>query len=70
MKLRERNLVFKLSMKKAIKEVKKAIASWEKKWVTKLVQEAYSAIDKAQKRNLLHKNTAARRKSQIARLAA
>lgn len=64
--LRARNLVFKLAMKKAIKDVKKAVA--EKKEagdVMDLLRVAYSAIDKAKKRNIIHKNNAARKKSRL-----
>jgi small subunit ribosomal protein S20 len=53
-------------MKKAIKAVKKSVAEWAKaadmKW---LLQKAYSTIDKAQQKNILHKNNAARKKSRL-----
>jgi len=35
------------------------------KLVQETVNKTYSSIDKAQKKNVLHKNTAARKKSQI-----
>lgn len=58
-------------MKRAVKEVKKAtIAAEPKEQLDTLVQKAYSAIDKAQKRNILHKNAAARKKSRITKAVA
>ncbi len=59
-----------MAMKKAIKDVKKAIA--EKKDagdVMELLRVAYSAIDKAKKRNIIHKNNAARKKSRLNTMA-
>ena len=35
-----------------------------------LIQFAYSAIDKAKKKNIIHKNNAARKKSRLMKLAA
>lgn len=68
--LQERNLTFKIAMKRAIKDLKKATVAGEKKEdLTVLVQSAYSAIDKAQKRNILHKNAAARKKSRLTKMA-
>ncbi len=69
--LQDRNLNFKIAMKKAVKEVKKATVAGEPKAkVGELVQKAYSAIDKAQRRNILHKNAAARKKSRLTKAAA
>jgi small subunit ribosomal protein S20 len=65
-KLRAVNDQHKGSMKKAIKEVKKAVlASTDAK---ELLVQAYSRIDKADKHNIVHKNTAARRKSRLAKM--
>ena len=65
--LRKRNDQFKLVMKKAIKAVKKASESsdWNKQ---ELLLLAYSAIDKAQRRNIIHKKNAARKKSRLSAL--
>ncbi len=54
-------------MKKAIKAVKKASESsdWNKQ---ELLLLAYSAIDKAQRRNIIHKKNAARKKSRLSAL--
>jgi len=69
--LQDRNSNFKIAMKRAVKEVKKAtIAAEPKEQLDTLVQKAYSAIDKAQKRNILHKNAAARKKSRITKAVA
>ena len=66
-KQRDTNAQKKLVMKKAIKEVKKAtIAKADN--TQELLVKAYSTIDKASKNNILHKNTAARRKSQLAKM--
>jgi len=65
--LRERNLVFKLAMKKDIKTFKKALDAWEdKEKLANLLSVAYSSIDKCKRRNILHKKTASRKKSRLA----
>ncbi len=65
--LQERNLVFKSAMKKAIKTIRKAITDGKKDAeIMPLLTAAYSAIDKAQRRNIIHKNNAARKKSRLA----
>lgn len=66
--LRERNSEFKSGMKNTMKLVKKAIDSGKTENITDLAQTAYSSIDKAERRNIIHKNNAARKKSQIARM--
>lgn len=68
--LRERNNKFKVAMKNTMKLVKKAVDSNAKDSLPSLVQSAYSAIDKAAKRNIIHKNNAARKKSLITKMAA
>ncbi len=54
-------------MKSTLKTIKKLANSGQPLVQTQL-QEAYSKIDKALKVWILHKNTAARRKSSMARL--
>ncbi len=67
MKQRDTNSQRKLTMKKTIKELKKAtIAKTDN--TKEILVKAYSAIDKAEKNNILHKNTAARRKSRLAKM--
>ena len=66
-KLRAVNDQHKGSMKKAIKEVKKAVVAGAAEVKTLLVK-AQSLIDKADKHNIVHKNTAARRKSRLTKM--
>ena len=49
----------------SIKKVKKLIVEGEKDAANKILPRAYKAIDKAAKRGLLKKNTAARKKSHL-----
>jgi small subunit ribosomal protein S20 len=68
LKNKEMNLFFKLMMKKSIKSYLKALNSKEEKTdVLSLLSKAYSAIDKAVKRGVIKKQTAARKKSRLAR---
>lgn len=66
-KMRARNLVFKLEMKSSIKKLKKAVSesSWE---FDLLLKKAYSSIDRAARRNIIHKNNASRKKSNLSKL--
>lgn len=54
-------------MKSTLKKVNKMSVSWEK-LLSSHIQDSYSKIDRALKVGILHKNTAARRKSKIAKL--
>lgn len=64
--LRERNDFFKVAMKRAIKALRKAsLAGGEKLELEGLYKGACQAIDKAQRRNIVHKNNAARKKSRL-----
>ena len=69
----ERKRVFNLrrirTMKETMKNVVKAAKDGSKAAAEKL-SEAYKAIDKALKRGVIKKSTAARRKSRIARMLA
>jgi small subunit ribosomal protein S20 len=68
--LRARNLIFKESMKKSIKLFKKSVLSNESNDVVQAnLVDAYSAIDKAARKNIIHKNNAARKKSRLAKMA-
>lgn len=58
----------KNAMLSIIKKVKKFVADKNIKEASKLLSEAYSAIDKAAKTNLIKKNTASRKKSRLSRL--
>lgn len=59
---KEVNDALKKNLRDALKEVRQAKAG-----DTKAVASAYKAIDKAAKKGLIKKNTAARRKSLVAR---
>ena len=64
----EVNLSFKLAMKKSIKDFLKSVElSADKKDVVSLLNVAYSKIDKATKQWILKKQTAARKKSRLAK---
>ena len=54
-------------MKSAIKDVKKLVADKKVKDANKSLSAAYQAIDKAVKRGVIKKNTAARKKSRLAK---
>jgi small subunit ribosomal protein S20 len=60
------NLQIKTDLKKAVKKF--TVAAADKKADPKeLLKEIYKKFDKAAKRNVMHKKTAARRKSRFAR---
>lgn len=61
-----KNTMRKSALKTSIKKAKASIANNEET-VVKSLTDAIKAIDKAAAKNLIHKNTAARRKSQLAR---
>lgn len=67
-KAREHNREIRDAYKKASKEVRKSVLSGDIKKATELLKKAYSEIDKAAKRNVIHKNNAARRKSRLTAL--
>jgi len=74
-KLTERNMKFRLDMKHSIKAVKKDISIAAKSAekvdeakMNEMLVKAYSAIDKAARRNIVHKNNAARKKSRLTKL--
>ena len=66
--------VFNLKRKDAIsdivKKVKKLVADKKVKEAEALLPVAFKAIDKACKTNLIHKNTASRKKSRLAKMLA
>lgn len=53
-----------------VKDVKKLIADKNTKEAEKSLALAYKAIDKACKTKMIHKNTAARKKSRLAKMLA
>jgi len=63
----EVNLMYKIAMKKSIKNFLKAIESKkEEKDLLSLLNKAYSTIDKAAKKGIIKKQNAARKKSRLA----
>lgn len=66
-KRRAHNKTKKDTMKKLMKQFVETVKS-DKKAALELVPSLYKAIDKTAKTNVIHRNTAARRKSQVAKL--
>lgn len=62
-----RNLDLKTDLKKTIKSFTAATSS-KSKDASALLKTVYKKLDKAAKRNIMHKKTAARRKSRFAKL--
>ena len=62
------NLDIKTDIKKTVKKFRSLIAAKNKEEAAKALPIIYKKFDKAAKRNVLHKNTAARRKSTFTRL--
>ncbi len=65
-KAREHNRVLRDEYKEASKKVRSLVKSGEIKKATEALKEAYSKIDRAAKKNIVHKNNASRRKSRLA----
>ena len=72
LRVSERKRVFNLrrtrTMKEAVKEVRDLTASGKGKDAQAKLSTAYKAIDKAAKRGVIKKNTAARKKSRLSAL--
>lgn len=64
------NLRRRRDLRDTSKEVRKAVESKDRKSIDSLLPSAFKAIDKAAKMNIIHKNAAARYKSQLAKSAA
>ena len=62
------NLDIKTDLKKTIKKFQALIVQKNKEEAKSMLKTVFQRIDKAAKRNILHKNTAARRKSRFSRL--
>lgn len=65
---REHNRVVRDEFKKAVKDVKKLVSAGETKKAQEALKTAYSTIDRAAKKKIIHKNNAARRKSRLSAL--
>ncbi|MCI0532782.1 30S ribosomal protein S20, partial [bacterium] len=58
----------KEALREAVKEVKKFVVAKSSAGAEKILSAAYQAIDKAAKRGIIKKNTAARKKSRLAKM--
>ena len=67
---RQRNISVKSKVKTYTKSAMDAIDAKDAEGIAKAVPEALSAIDKAASKGVIHRNSAARRKSTLQRLAA
>ncbi len=65
----EQNKHYKTRMLTFYKKISKLASAWDSKSVELLIPEAFSAIDMAAKKWIIHKNNAARKKARISRLA-
>jgi small subunit ribosomal protein S20 len=65
----ERNKAVRTALKTSTKKVRTAVASGEANEALALQREAARALDKAAAKGIVHKRTAARRKSRLARAA-
>ena len=68
-KRRSHNIAVKRAVRLDIRNFVEAIEKGEAKAVTETFRAAVSEIDRAVKKGTLHRNTAARRKSQLSQLA-
>jgi small subunit ribosomal protein S20 len=69
-KRRQRNVAVKSSLKTSTKKVHEAVAAGDAETAVALQREASRALDKAASKGVLHKRTAARKKSRLAKAAA
>lgn len=67
---RKRNLIAKRKYKALIKDFTDLIKDGKKAEAAKMMPTLQKAIDMASKKNILHKNTAGRRKSQLMKMLA
>ena len=65
LKKQERNTTKKLRIKNLRKKLEVSIKKGAKDEAIKLLAEMYQALDKAAKKNTIHKNAAARKKSRL-----
>lgn len=66
-KRRDRNYPVRTKMKTYIKKVLGAVEEGNKTEAEKLLKQAHKIIDTAAKKNIIHKNNAARKKSMLAK---
>ena len=65
-KRRLTNLKALEQIKKATKGVRKAVTGGKKAEMNKALSAAFAALDKAAKKNIIHKNNASRKKARLA----
>jgi len=56
------------NIRKAVKQVRKHVTAAKMDEAQKALGAAFAALDKAAKKNIIHKNNASRRKSRLAKL--
>jgi small subunit ribosomal protein S20 len=66
----ERNKAVRTSLKTSTKKVREGVTAGDAEEATALQREAARALDKAASKGIVHKRTAARRKSRLAKAAA
>ena len=69
-KHRENNLKTKDVVRESVKVVRRLVKAGKKTEAAEALGKAMSALDKAVKKNVIHKNNAARRKSRLAKAIA
>ena len=62
---RQRNVAFKSSIKTAVKKVLELAQADDEKALNAAISKVYQLCDKAVSKGILHKNTAARKKSRL-----
>ena len=67
---RVRNIASKDKFKTAVKEVRKLISAGKKSEAMDAMKKAMASLDKAVKKNVIHKNKSSRLKSRIAKALA
>lgn len=70
LKAKVRNYKTRADLKKAVKDVLKVAKDSGKAAAIAMLPKAFSVIDTAMKKNIIHKNNAARKKSLLARATA
>jgi len=70
LKRKARNIIYKTKIKKLLKEANSLISLKKIEEVKNLLPKVYQILDKATKRGVIKKNTAARKKSRIAKALA
>ena len=67
-KRKARNLIYKIKIKKFLKETRNLVSEKKIEEAKKLLPQVYKALDKAAKVGVIKKNTASRKKSRINKL--